>query len=174
MSGCAFATIFALYISHVNIPVYSFTTIVVMILQVPFLIGMYIGDILLGPVCHFSTTNICRGLGFDGGPLEWVEWTSLIGGGILIYGLIFWGVYRLYLFIRNKAKKQTSKIQTFLFDFSRVLIFPKDKNYQGSLNELYRQHHEQPGYNIFSEFELNDELLTWLDKNRNKFNLWKT
>ncbi|MBP7805109.1 MAG: hypothetical protein KA052_02750 [Candidatus Pacebacteria bacterium] len=76
-------------------------------LAIPFLIGLKIGDIILWPVCHFSKTDICRGLAFDGGPLEWVEWTSMIGGGILIYALMFWIIIRLIEVIRNKFSKQT-------------------------------------------------------------------
>jgi HAD superfamily hydrolase (TIGR01509 family) len=63
-------------------------------------------------------------------------------------------------------------ITTLLLDFSRVLIFSKDKDYQGSLNQLYRQHREQAGYQIFSEFELNGELLQWLEQKKDTYDLY--
>ncbi len=59
-----------------------------------------------------------------------------------------------------------------LFDFSRVLLFPKDKDYQGSLNEKHRMLSEQSDYQLFDHFELNLELLAYLDKIKTKYNLY--
>jgi FMN phosphatase YigB (HAD superfamily) len=50
-----------------------------------------------------------------------------------------------------------------LFDFSRVLLFPKDLSYSGSLNSLYREHKDEPGFTFFDYFRLNIELLEFLD-----------
>jgi HAD superfamily hydrolase (TIGR01509 family) len=44
-------------------------------------------------------------------------------------------------------------------DFSRVLLFPKDKNYSGSLNALHKELSQQEGYNPLDHFELNTQLL---------------
>ncbi len=51
-------------------------------------------------------------------------------------------------------------ISTLLSDFSRVWLFPKDKNYLGGLNELYDKLKKQGKFNFFDYFELNEELLT--------------
>lgn len=68
----------------------------------PAKVGLLISDIILWPICKLDTTNICRGLGLDGGPLAWIEWTGLFGGMIIGYGIIFLLIYLLYI----KAKKQ--------------------------------------------------------------------
>lgn len=59
-----------------------------------------------------------------------------------------------------------------LFDFSRVLLFPKDPTYTGSLNGLYKEHKNDPDFNFFHYFELNEELLTYLDGIKDKANLY--
>ena len=53
-------------------------------------------------------------------------------------------------------------MKTLLFDFARVLLFPKDTSYKGNLNELHRKLAEQPGYNPLDHFEFNTELLDYL------------
>lgn len=50
---------------------------------------------------------------------------------------------------------------TLLFDFSRVLLHPKDKTIP-SLNGLYRSLLQQKQYNFFDHFELNEVLFTYL------------
>lgn len=35
-----------------------------------------------------------------------------------------------------------------LFDFSRVLLMPKDPDYTGSLNGLYKEHKDDPGFDF--------------------------
>jgi len=71
------------------------------ILGFPAKVGFLISEIILWPICKLDTTGICRGLGLDGGPLAWIEWTGLFGGMIIGYGIIFLLIYLLYL----KAKK---------------------------------------------------------------------
>ena len=56
----------------------------------------------------------------------------------------------------------------FLFDFSRVLLFPKDRNYSESLNGLHRSLKDNPNYNSLDYFDLNIEILNFLDKNKDK------
>ena len=36
---------------------------------------------------------------------------------------------------------------------------PKDKNYSGSLNALYKEHKDSPNFNFFDYFEVNTQLL---------------
>ncbi|MBT4153207.1 MAG: hypothetical protein HOE53_01000 [Candidatus Magasanikbacteria bacterium] len=67
----------------------------------PIIIGLLVSRIILWPVCALSQTNICRGLGFDGGPLEWVEWTSIYLHTMVFYGLLFVGIYMVYLKIKK-------------------------------------------------------------------------
>lgn len=52
-------------------------------------------------------------------------------------------------------------IKALITDFSRVLLFPKDKSYTGSLNSLHRDLSTQPNYKFFDNFELNNELLDY-------------
>jgi HAD superfamily hydrolase (TIGR01509 family) len=51
--------------------------------------------------------------------------------------------------------------RTFIFDFSRVILFPKDKLYEGKLNPLNQELKSEKGdsYNILDHFELNTRLL---------------
>ena len=53
-------------------------------------------------------------------------------------------------------------ITTLLFDFSRVLLFPKDKSYRGELNPLHAELSKNPNYKFLDYFELNAELLRFL------------
>lgn len=51
-------------------------------------------------------------------------------------------------------------IKALVSDFSRVLLFPVDKNYtEGNLNILHRTLSEQGAYDFWSYFRLNTELL---------------
>ncbi len=59
-----------------------------------------------------------------------------------------------------------------LFDFSRVILFPKEDNYSGSLNELYKVHKDELNFNFFSYFKLNDELISYLNSIKATTNLY--
>jgi HAD superfamily hydrolase (TIGR01509 family) len=63
-------------------------------------------------------------------------------------------------------------ITTLLFDFSRVLIHPKDKEYLGGMNEL---HHDLNAKNMPYEFSdyfvLNQELLDFLKTIKDRFSI---
>jgi FMN phosphatase YigB (HAD superfamily) len=52
-------------------------------------------------------------------------------------------------------------IKALMTDFSRVLLFPKDKSYSGSLNGLHRDLSSQANYKLLDSFELNTELLEY-------------
>lgn len=58
----------------------------------------------------------------------------------------------------------------FLFDFSRVLLFAKDPSYQGDLNPLHDRLTSSPdrGFSFFNHFELNQDLLNYLEANKGK------
>lgn len=51
-------------------------------------------------------------------------------------------------------------VQALIFDFSRVLLFPKDETYAGTLNELHKNLSSQVGYKLLDHFYLNEELLS--------------
>jgi len=55
-----------------------------------------------------------------------------------------------------------------LSDLSRVLLFPKDKNYLEGLNELHKKllAEKGAGYPAFEYFELNQELLDYYESLR--------
>jgi HAD superfamily hydrolase (TIGR01509 family) len=60
-----------------------------------------------------------------------------------------------------------------LFDFSRVLLFAKDKTYTDDLNPLHKKlSSEDSNYNFLDYFELNEELLKFLETVKDKFNLY--
>lgn len=52
-------------------------------------------------------------------------------------------------------------IKAIVSDFSRVLLFPKDKNYLDSLNALHKELSQKSGYNALDHFELNIALLNF-------------
>jgi hypothetical protein len=53
-------------------------------------------------------------------------------------------------------------IKAMLFDFSRVLLFPKGKDPVESLNGKYRELLEAGEFDFFEHFELNQELLDFI------------
>ncbi|MBP9700071.1 HAD-IA family hydrolase [Candidatus Woesebacteria bacterium] len=53
-------------------------------------------------------------------------------------------------------------IKFLLSDFSRVLLFPIDENYAGSLNELHAARLQEASYTFFDTFSLNNQLLDWM------------
>lgn len=55
-------------------------------------------------------------------------------------------------------------ITTIISDFSRVLLFPTDKSYTGSLNALHKNLTKEKGktYDFFKYFSLNEELFAIL------------
>ncbi|HMT19362.1 MAG TPA: hypothetical protein PKD15_04965, partial [Candidatus Saccharibacteria bacterium] len=55
-----------------------------------------------------------------------------------------------------------NEIVAIITDFSRVLLFPTDNNYAGSLNELNnRLMKDDPDYTFLDYFSLNKELLAF-------------
>jgi HAD superfamily hydrolase (TIGR01509 family) len=62
-------------------------------------------------------------------------------------------------------------ITTLLFDFSRVILHTKDRNYPGSLNELHSKLSSTKDYSFFDHYELNTELLEFLKSYKNKYTL---
>lgn len=55
-------------------------------------------------------------------------------------------------------------IKAILTDFSHVLIFPKDADYQGPLNDLYVNNKDRDDFNFWNFFKLNEELLEQMEK----------
>ncbi|MBP7966974.1 HAD-IA family hydrolase [Candidatus Woesebacteria bacterium] len=55
-------------------------------------------------------------------------------------------------------------ITTIISDFSRVLLFPTDKTYTGSLNDLHKKLTKENGetYDFFKYFTVNEELFAAL------------
>lgn len=63
-------------------------------------------------------------------------------------------------------------IKTILSDFSLVVLFPKDKNYKGKLNELHAKLTKEHGeYNFFDYFELNEELLSYYTQLKDRYSV---
>src|SRR3990167_1027893 len=63
-------------------------------------------------------------------------------------------------------------ITTILSDFSRVILFPKDKNYKGTLNGLYGEalENNQP-FNFFDCFEFNEGILNLYISLKKKYSI---
>ena len=75
-----------------------------------------------------------------------------------------------FKFVIDELKKKTKAI---LFDFSRTLLLPADKTYQGDLNPLHaRLKQENPNYAFLKHFVLNSALLDFLEKIKDKFKLY--
>jgi HAD superfamily hydrolase (TIGR01509 family) len=69
------------------------------------------------------------------------------------------------------AQEAGQMIKLLLFDLSRTLLFPADKNYKGELNQLHAQLSQKPGYDFSKHFVLNKELLDYLNSIKWKYNL---
>lgn len=63
-------------------------------------------------------------------------------------------------------------VKALLFDFSRTLLFPKDKNYEGELNALHKELSKQKEYKFLDHFELDENLLKYLESIKNKYPLY--
>jgi len=64
-------------------------------------------------------------------------------------------------------------INTLIFDFSRVLLFAKDRGYKEDLNPLHKKLlAENPNYAFLDYFELNEELLAYLKTIKHKFEIY--
>lgn len=60
-------------------------------------------------------------------------------------------------------------ITTILSDLSRVILFPKDKNYKGTLNGLYKKLQQRKmSFNFLDYFKFNDEILNLYTLLKNK------
>jgi HAD superfamily hydrolase (TIGR01509 family) len=63
-------------------------------------------------------------------------------------------------------------IKTILSDLSRVILFPKDKNYQGNVNQLYQQiKNSHPNFNFFDYFKIDGQILNFYTQLKNKYSL---
>src|SRR3989339_660153 len=62
-------------------------------------------------------------------------------------------------------------IKVLLFDFARVLLFPKDENYSGKLNDLYKTVKDEKHFNFEDVFYFNEELLDYLRTVKDKYKL---
>lgn len=58
-----------------------------------------------------------------------------------------------------------------IFDFAKVLLFPKDDQYAGGLNDLHRKLSDQNDYKVTDYFYINDELLNYIKTLKGKFRL---
>ena len=63
-------------------------------------------------------------------------------------------------------------IKAIIFDFSRVLIFPRDRSYHGSLNALHAQLSKDRGYQFLNHFELDQSLLNFLKQISRQYPLY--
>lgn len=63
-------------------------------------------------------------------------------------------------------------ITTILSDFSRVILFPKDKKYKGTLNGLNKElENRKITYDFFDYFEFNEDILNLYKQLKNKYSI---
>lgn len=63
-------------------------------------------------------------------------------------------------------------IRAILFDFSRVLLFPKDVSYAEELNKLHRKLVGTNDYKFSDYFYFNQELIDYLRQMKDKYDLY--
>jgi HAD superfamily hydrolase (TIGR01509 family) len=63
-------------------------------------------------------------------------------------------------------------ISALLFDFARVFLFAKEKDYEGELNALHRQLSSSLDYKFFDHFEFNEELFGYVEQLKAKIDLY--
>jgi FMN phosphatase YigB (HAD superfamily) len=63
-------------------------------------------------------------------------------------------------------------IKYIISDFSKVLLFPKDKGYKGKLNELHKNNLKTGDYDFWQQFELNQELFDYYKTLSKKYDLF--
>lgn len=63
-------------------------------------------------------------------------------------------------------------INTIICDFSRVIIFPKDKDYSGSLNNFYQEYSKEENFKFFDYYDLNTSLLKKLEALKTNYSLY--
>lgn len=63
-------------------------------------------------------------------------------------------------------------IKVILCDFGRVLINTKDLSYTGSHDELHSKLSQNLNYHVLDHFELNHELMQYLESLRGKYGLY--
>lgn len=63
-------------------------------------------------------------------------------------------------------------IKALLFDFSYVLLFPKDTNYHEELNTLHRKLSLTQNYDFLANFQLNEELMIYITNLKEKYKIF--
>ena len=63
-------------------------------------------------------------------------------------------------------------IKVLLFDLARVLLFPKDSNYQEELNQLHKSLSSNPTYNFNGYFYLDEKIMDYLRSIKDKYQLY--
>jgi hypothetical protein len=58
-------------------------------------------------LCPLLPPDSCRGLGLDGGPLEWLEWVMLFLQFAIGYGILFWAVSKGWALGEKYLMKKT-------------------------------------------------------------------
>ncbi len=73
------------------------------------------------------------------------------------------------IFSRNS---KVAAMKTIVFDFSRVLLFPKNQAYQGELNKLHADLSSKPNYKFLENFKFNEDLLNFLEQQKDNIELY--
>lgn len=63
-------------------------------------------------------------------------------------------------------------IKALVSDFSKVLLFPTDSNYTGSLNDLHKELSARGDYDFWTYFRVNQDLLAFFQAIGNRINIY--
>jgi HAD superfamily hydrolase (TIGR01509 family) len=63
-------------------------------------------------------------------------------------------------------------ISAMVFDFSNVLLFSRNRDYRGLLTTLHKKLQKKTDYSVLDQFELNEELLNYLETIKEQCDLY--
>ncbi|MEI7603518.1 MAG: HAD-IA family hydrolase [bacterium] len=63
-------------------------------------------------------------------------------------------------------------INAILLDIARLIVFSKSDAIVGSLNSFYQEHSKDTNFDFFNYYRVNDELLNYLERLKNKYEIF--
>lgn len=102
--GCLFGILFVFFVDNFSM---SLPFPIDKILGFPVVWGgFFFGSVILKQACRFSEDpNWCMAGLFDGGPNDWFIYFSIYLCSLFFYGFLFWGIYRVVKFFKERKKK---------------------------------------------------------------------
>lgn len=73
---------------------------------IPLFGGLFLAEVIISPLCNFAEDpHYCRAGWLDGGPMDWAIYLCIYIFSILFYGFVFWGIYRVVKFFKEKKRR---------------------------------------------------------------------